>query len=539
MTIGQKILKLRNDANISQEHLAETLGVSRQSVSKWEMDQSLPQIDKVIQLSELFSISTDELLRDKVEINKGGAVKKRNKYFGTDGFRGEANINLTSLQAYKVGRFLGWFYSSALSGCQKAGYRPRIVIGKDTRRSSYMLEYSIVAGITASGADAYMLHVTTTPSVSYVTRTDEFDCGIMITASHNPYYDNGIKVINSHGEKLDDETTALIEAYLDGDLAALGIFEDDLPLARKSKIGCIHDYISGRNRYIGYLISVASNSYKNLKIGIDCANGASWNIAGSVFRALGAQVYNIGAEPDGLNINNECGSTHMKNLVDLVKEKHLDLGFAFDGDADRCLAVDENGKIVDGDAIIYILGKRLKSRGMLNDDTVVTTVMSNSGFVASLEKEGIKCVQTAVGDRFVYECMQDNDYSLGGEQSGHIIIKKYATTGDGLLTAIMIAEEMCDSKSTLSKLAENVKTYPQYMRNLRVKDKAAVAADKNVLDTVLEVEKLIGKNGRVLVRKSGTEPVIRVMVESLTEETCREYVQKIIDKIIECGHAAE
>ena len=539
MTIGQKILQLRSDANISQEHLAETLGVSRQSVSKWEMDQSQPQIDKVLQLAELFSISTDELLRDKVEINKGSTVKKRNKYFGTDGFRGEANINLTSLQAYKVGRFLGWYYSSALSGCQKAGYRPRIVIGKDTRRSSYMLEYSIVAGITASGADAYMLHVTTTPSVSYVTRTDEFDCGIMITASHNPYYDNGIKIINSHGEKLDDETTALIEAYLDGDLAALGIFENDLPLAQKFKIGCIHDYISGRNRYIGYLISVASNSYKNLKIGIDCANGASWNIAGSVFRALGAQVYNIGAEPDGLNINADCGSTHMENLVKIVKEKHLDLGFAFDGDADRCLAVDENGKIVDGDAIIYILGKRLKSRGMLNDDTVVTTIMSNSGFVASLEKEGIKCVQTAVGDRFVYECMQDNDYSLGGEQSGHIIIKKYATTGDGLLTAIMITEEMCDSKSTLSKLAENVMTYPQYMKNLRVKDKAAVAADKTVLETVLEVERLIGKNGRVLVRKSGTEPVIRVMVESLTEETCKEYVNKIIDKIIECGHAAE
>ena len=539
MTIGQKILQLRNDANISQEQLAETLGVSRQSVSKWEMDQSLPQIDKVLQLAELFSVSTDELLRDKLEINKNGTEIVHNKYFGTDGFRGEANMNLTSIQAYKVGRFLGWYYASTLSGCHKAGYRPRIVIGKDTRRSSYMLEYSIVAGITASGADAYMLHVTTTPSVSYVTRMDEFDCGIMITASHNPYYDNGIKVINSHGEKLDDETTALIEAYLDGDLASLGVFDDDLPQAHKSKIGCIHDYISGRNRYIGYLISVASNSYKNLKIGIDCANGASWNIASSVFRALGAQVYTIGAEPDGLNINDGCGSTHMENLVNLVKEKHLDLGFAFDGDADRCLAVDENGKIIDGDAIIYILGKRLKIRGMLNDDTVVTTVMSNSGFVASLEKEGIKCVQTTVGDRFVYECMQNNNYSLGGEQSGHIIIKKYATTGDGLLTAIMIAEEICDSKSTLSKLAENVKTYPQYTKNIRVKDKPAVMADKNVLEAVAEVEKLIGKDGRVLLRQSGTEPVIRVMVEALTEERCREYAQKVIDKIIECGHAYE
>ncbi len=538
MTIGQKILQLRSDANISQEQLAETLGVSRQSVSKWEMDQALPQIDKVLQLSELFSVSTDELLHDKIEIKKKSS-KARNKYFGTDGFRGEANINLTSLQAYKVGRFLGWYYASKLSGCQKSGYRPKIVIGKDTRRSSYMLEYSIVAGITASGADAYMLHVTTTPSVSYVTRQDEFDCGIMITASHNPYYDNGIKVINSHGEKLDDETTALIEAYLDGDLISLGVTGDDLPLAQKSKIGCIHDYVSGRNRYIGYLISVASNSYKNLKIGIDCANGASWNIASSVFSALGAQVYTIGAEPDGLNINTDCGSTHMENLVKLVKEKHLDLGFAFDGDADRCLAVDENGKIIDGDAIIYILGKRLKGRGMLNEDTVVTTVMSNSGFVASLEKEGIKCVQTTVGDRFVYECMQNNNYSIGGEQSGHIIIKKYATTGDGLLTAIMIAEEICDSKTSLAKLAEPVKTYPQYTKNVRVKDKPAVMTDKNVLAAVSEVERLIGKDGRVLLRQSGTEPVIRVMIESLTYEKCVEYAQIIVDRIIEGGHASE
>ena len=538
MTIGQKILQLRNDANISQEQLAETLGVSRQSVSKWEMDQALPQIDKVLQLAQLFSISTDELLQDKIEINKS-QKPKRNKYFGTDGFRGEANVNLTSIQAYKVGRFLGWYFASKLSGCQKAGYRPKIVIGKDTRRSSYMLEYSIVAGITASGADAYMLHVTTTPSVSYVTRQDEFDCGIMITASHNPYYDNGIKVINSHGEKLDDETTSLIEAYLDGDLASLGVMGEDLPLAQKSKIGCIHDYVSGRNRYIGYLISVASNSYKNLKIGIDCANGASWNIASSVFSALGAQVYTIGAEPDGLNINTDCGSTHMENLVKMVKEKHLDLGFAFDGDADRCLAVDENGKVIDGDAIIYILGKRLKSRGMLNDDTVVTTVMSNSGFVASLDKVGIKCVQTKVGDRFVYECMQNNNYSIGGEQSGHIIIKKYATTGDGILTAIMIAEEICDSKSSLAKLAEPVKTYPQYMKNVRVKDKAAVMGDKAVLAAVAEVEKLIGKDGRVLLRQSGTEPVIRVMVESLTQEKCVEYAQIVVDKIIESGHASE
>ena len=538
MTIGQKIVQLRTAKGISQEQLAETLGVSRQSVSKWEMDQALPQIDKVLQLSTLFSISTDELLHDKIEIAKP-AERKKNKYFGTDGFRGEANITLTSMHAYKVGRFLGWYYSSKLSGCTKSGYRPRIVIGKDTRRSSYMLEYSIVAGITASGADAYMLHVTTTPSVSYVTRMDGFDCGIMITASHNPFYDNGIKVINSRGEKLDDDTTALIEAYIDGDLATLGVAGDDLPLAQKAKIGCIHDYVAGRNRYIGYLISVASNSYKNLKIGIDCANGASWSIANAVFSALGAQTYIIGNEPDGLNVNQDCGSTHIEHLQKLVKEKHLDLGFAFDGDADRCLAIDENGNLVDGDAIIYILGKRLKSKGTLNDNTVVMTIMSNSGFIASLDEIGIKCVQTAVGDRFVYECMQNNDYVIGGEQSGHIIMKKYATTGDGILTAIMIAEEICDSKTTLSKLAEPIKLYPQYLESVRVKDKTAAVEDKNVKRAVENAEKLINKKGRVLIRQSGTEPVIRVMVEAETYENCVDYTKSIISAIRDGGHCIE
>ncbi len=538
MTIGQKITQMRIASDISQEQLSESLGVSRQSVSKWETDQALPQIDKVLQLAELFGVTVDELLRDNIEL-KDTAKKTRNKYFGTDGFRGEANINLTSDQAYKVGRFLGWYFSSKLSGCTKAGYRPRIVIGKDTRRSSYMLEYSIAAGITASGADAYMLHVTTTPSVSYVTRMDEFDCGIMITASHNPFYDNGIKVINSHGEKLDDATTELIEAYLDGDMAAIGVASDDLPFAQKSKIGCIIDYVAGRNRYIGYLVSVASNSYKKLRIGLDCANGASWNIAPAVFSALGAQIYVMGNEPDGLNVNNGCGSTHIERLQELVKENHLDVGFAFDGDADRCLAVDENGKIVDGDAIIYILGKRLKSRGMLNGDTVVATVMSNSGFVASLEKIGIKCEQTAVGDRFVYECMQNNNYAIGGEQSGHIIMKKYATTGDGILTAIMLTEELCDSKSTLSQLAEPIMLYPQYLRNVRVKDKAAVLADKNVLASLAEVEALINKNGRALLRQSGTEPLIRVMIEAETEEKCVEYADIVCKAILAGGHAQE
>lgn len=540
MTIGEKITVLRNALSMSQETLADKLMVSRQAVSKWEMDQAQPQVDNVLQICELFNISTDELLYDNVVINrtkKGERVK--NKYFGTDGFRGEANVNLTSMQAYKVGRFLGWYYSSPLSGCQKPGYRPKIVIGKDTRRSSYMLEYSIVAGLTASGADAYMLHVTTTPSISYVTRQDEFDCGIMITASHNPFYDNGIKIINKYGEKLDDETTALIEAYIDGDLSVLGVQDKDLPLARRDRIGQIIDHVSGRNRYVGYLISVASNSYKHLRIGLDCANGASWMIAKAVFDALGAQTVIIGAQPDGLNVNNGCGSTHIEKLCELVKEHHLDVGFAFDGDCDRCIAVDENGNVVDGDGMMYALANRLKNKGMLNDNTVVATIMSNSGFFSSLKKKGIECVQTKVGDRFVYEEMQNNDYSIGGEQSGHIILKKYATTGDGILTAIMIAEEMCDRKLSLSSLLEGLMLYPQHVVNVRVKDKEAVMNDSDVKHELVEVEKLIDGNGRALLRQSGTEPVIRIMIEAVTQGLCEEYADRIANVITNNGHCTE
>lgn len=533
MTIGQKITHLRTNMSISQEKLAEMLGVSRQSVSKWEMDQALPQIDKILQIANIFSVSCDELLKDEVVLSSC-TDSGSNKYFGTDGFRGEANISLTSMHAFKVGRFLGWHFQKENTDKSR---RPKIVIGKDTRRSSYMLEYAIASGIATSGADAYILHVTTTPSVSYVTRIDGFDCGIMITASHNPFYDNGIKVINRYGEKLDDETTALIEAYLDGNLARLGIDGDDLPLATNDKIGLIQDHVSGRNRYIGYLISVASNSYKKLRIGLDCANGAAWSIARAVFGALGAELYVVGDEPDGLNVNRGCGSTHLENLVKLVREKHLDVGFSFDGDCDRCLAVDEHGNMVDGDKIMYLLAKRLKARGMLNDNTVVATVMSNSGFVASLNKIGIKCVQTKVGDRFVYECMQEKGYSIGGEQSGHIIMKKYATTGDGLLTAIMVAEEICDSKSSLSTLVEDVTLYPQYLKNVRVKDKDAVMNDKAVLASLDEVEALIAGNGRALLRQSGTEPLIRVMIEAETEDKCREYADIIANAIIEGGHA--
>lgn len=534
MTIGEKITKLRVASEMSEEKLAKEMSVSRLLIQEWERDQTLPSIDKVLQLCEMFKVSTDELLFDKIAIHRivPGEIYKY-KYFGTDGFRGEANVSLTSMHAYKVGRFLGWYYLSKLSGCSDRGYRPRIVIGKDTRRSSYMIEYSIVAGITASGADAYMLHVTTTPSVSFVTRQDEFDCGIMITASHNQFYDNGIKIINKSGEKLDDGITKLIEEYIDGNLKALDISDYDLPLAYGEKLGCIVDYVSGRNRYLGYLISLATKSYKNLKIGLDCANGASWMIAKSVFNALGAKTVVVGDEPDGLNINRDCGSTHIENLCKIVREKNLDLGFAFDGDADRCIAVDENGDIVDGDKILYILGRRFKDMGKLNENTVVGTIMSNSGLAESFKEIGIKYEQTNVGDRFVYERMQQENYSLGGEQSGHIIIKKYVTTGDGILTALMITEEVCDKKTSLARLVEPVKMYPQLLKNLVVKDKASIFSDEEVQRKVKEVEKLINGKGRVLLRESGTESVIRIMIEAQSEDECRKYSEMIAKTIVE------
>ncbi len=539
MTIGENIVILREKAGLSQEALAEKCSVSRQSISKWETNQAFPQIDKVILMSEIFGISVDELLKVSQKSAAPSSASTPGKYFGTDGFRGEANVGLTSMHAYKIGRFLGWYFASPLYNGEKHGKRPRIVIGKDTRRSSYMLEYAIVAGITASGADAYMLHVTTTPSVSYVTRQDEFDCGIMITASHNPFFDNGIKVINRHGEKLDDYTVSLIESYLDGDLKKLNVYADDIPLAHRDKIGCIVDYVAGRNRYVGYLISLASHSYKNLKIGLDCANGASWMIARSVFAALGANVTMLGTEPNGLNINDGCGSTHIENLAKTVREKHLDIGFAFDGDADRCIAVDENGNVVDGDSIIYLLGKRLKDRGMLNGDTVVATTMSNGGLVTSLSEIGISCVQTDVGDRFVYECMQKNDYSLGGEQSGHIIVKKYATTGDGILTAIMVTEEICDRKSTLSKLTEDMRYYPQITENVRVADKDAVLNDPQVTEVMASIKERLLPTERIILRKSGTEPLIRIMVECENADKCRKYASEMLECIRERGYELE
>ena len=543
MTIGEKITYLRTRSKISQEQLAERLDVSRQSVSKWELDQALPQVEKLVLLCDVFSITTDALLRDDIIIDSDPASKKSNdandygnKYFGTDGFRSEANVDLTSDQAYKVGRFLGWYFASPLSGCTKANYRPRIVIGKDTRRSSYMLEYSIAAGIASSGADAYILHVTTTPSVSYITRTDDFDCGIMITASHNPFYDNGIKVINRYGEKLDDAVASLIEAYLDGDTEKLGVGGPDLPFAKRDKVGCIVDYFAGRNRYVGYLLSLASHSYRNLKIGLDCANGASWSIAKAIFEALGAKTYVIGNAPDGINVNLGVGSTHIEALQALVSKNKLDVGFAFDGDADRCIAVDEKGSVVDGDKIIFALANRLKDRGMLDGDAVVTTVMSNSGLKKALKSVGISNVQTNVGDRFVYECMQKNGYGLGGEQSGHIIMRKYATTGDGLLTAIMITEEMLDRKSPLSALVSPVKLFPQKTKNVRVHSKDAVMADEDIMGKVEECQRKIGDGGRVLLRRSGTEPVIRIMAECETEEMCDIYIDKIYSVLKKKGY---
>ena len=456
------------------------------------------------------------------------------KYFGTDGFRGEAGLALTSDHAYKIGRFLGWYYASSLSGEHE--HKPKIVVGKDTRRSSYMLEYSIAAGLTASGADAYMLHVTTTPSVSYVVRQDDFDCGIMISASHNPFYDNGIKLINSRGEKMDDHTLSLIEKYIDGETAEFG-FDAEFPFATRENVGKIIDYTAGRNRYVGYLISVAANSYKELNIALDCANGASWMIAKSVFDALGAKTHVINAEPDGVNINMNAGSTNIEVLKSFVKEHKCDVGFAFDGDADRCIAVDENGGIVNGDHTIYIIAQMLRKKGLLKGDKVVATVMSNIGFFKAIEETGMECIQTTVGDKYVHEAMLKHDVSIGGEQSGHTIIRKYASTGDGILTAIMLTECMVEYKSTLSQLAAPVKMFPQTVKNIAVKDKKAVMRDEKILALVNEISEKLGKSGRILLRQSGTEPVIRVMVECSSAKDCDIYADKVISLIKEKGYA--
>ena len=439
------------------------------------------------------------------------------KYFGTDGFRGEANVQLTVNHAFQVGRYVGWYYGR--------DHKAKIVIGKDTRRSSYMFEYALVAGITASGADAYLLHVTTTPSVSYVVRTEDFDCGIMISASHNPFHDNGIKLLNGNGQKIEPEIEARIEAYLDGSI-------EELPLATGEDIGRTVDYASGRNRYIGYLISIPCRDFKNIKVGLDCANGSSSAIAKSVFDALRAKTYVINNTPDGTNINTNCGSTHIEVLQRFVVDKGLDIGFAYDGDADRCIAVDHKGNIIDGDKIMYVCGKYLKEQGRLNGNTVVTTVMSNLGLYKALEREDIQYEQTAVGDKYVAENMMENNYSIGGEQSGHIIFSRYAATGDGILTSLMVMEACVEKKATLCDLAKEMKVYPQILRNVRVADKKTARENPKVQEAVEAAARALGTDGRILVRESGTEPLIRVMVEAGTEEICAEHVANVV-KVME------
>ena len=447
------------------------------------------------------------------------------KYFGTDGFRGEANKNLNFEHAVKIGRFLGWYYGARID--KKA----KIVIGKDTRRSSYMFEYALCTGLMASGADAYIMHVTTTPSVSYIARVDDFDCGIMISASHNPFYDNGIKLLNSHGEKMDEETILLVEDYIDGKI--------EVPLAEREAIGRTVDYVSGRNRYIGYLISMSKYSFKDVKVGLDCANGAAWSIAKAVFDALGAKTYVINADPDGYNINTDCGSTHIEHLQKFVVDNRLDIGFAYDGDADRCLCVDEKGNVVTGDHTLYIYGKYMKERGKLINNKVVTTVMSNFGLYKALDAIGIEYEKTKVGDKYVYENMVKTGNRIGGEQSGHIIFSKYATTGDGILTSLKLMEVMIAKEKPMSELAAPVVFYPQVLKNVRVKSKPDAQNDPDVQAAVADVAKALGDEGRILVRESGTEPVIRVMVEAGTHETCEKYVDQVIDVIKAKGHLAE
>ena len=446
------------------------------------------------------------------------------KYFGTDGFRGEANVNLTYDHAVKIGRFLGWYYGKRLD--KKA----KVVIGKDTRRSSYMFEYALCAGLTASGADAYIMHVTTTPSVSYIARTEDFDCGIMISASHNPYYDNGIKLVNDHGEKMDEETILKVEDYLDGKI--------DVPLALRNEIGRTVDYAEGRNRYIGYLISMSKYSFKGKRVGLDVANGAAWAIAKSVFDALGAKTYVMNNQPDGYNINTDCGSTHIEHLQKFVIENNLDVGFAYDGDADRCLCVDEKGNVVTGDHILYIYGLYMKERGKLLNNTIVTTVMSNFGLYKALDKVGIDYEKTKVGDKYVYENMVTNGHRIGGEQSGHIIFTKYATTGDGILTSLKMMEVLLAKEKPMSELAAPVVFYPQVLKNVRVKSKPEAQNDPDVQAAVQKVADELGDTGRILVRESGTEPVIRVMVEAESDEVCEKFVDSVIEVIKEKGHIA-
>ena len=446
------------------------------------------------------------------------------KYFGTDGFRGEANQNLTFEHAVKIGRYLGWYYGARL------GKKAKVVIGKDTRRSSYMFEYALCTGLMASGADAYIMHVTSTPSVSYIARVDDFDCGIMISASHNPFYDNGIKLLNGNGEKMDEETILKVEDFIDG--------KTTVPTATREQIGRTVDYVAGRNRYIGYLISMSKFSFKGVKVGLDVANGAAWSIARGVFDALGAKTYVMNDHPDGCNINTDCGSTHIEHLQKFVVENRLDIGFAYDGDADRCLCVDEKGNVVTGDHILYVYGLYMKERGKLENNKVVTTVMSNFGLYKALDKVGIEYDKTKVGDKYVYENMVQTGNRIGGEQSGHIIFTKYATTGDGILTSLKMMEVMLAKEKPMSELAAPVVFYPQVLKNVRVKSKPDAQNDPDVQAAVKKVADALGDTGRILVRESGTEPVIRVMVEAESDAICEKHVDSVIDVIRAKGHLA-
>ncbi len=448
------------------------------------------------------------------------------RYFGTDGFRGEANVNLTAIHAFKIGKFLGWYYGEQ---AKERGECARIVIGKDTRRSSYMFEYALSSGITSAGADAYLLHVTTTPSVAYTVTRDKFDCGIMISASHNPYYDNGIKLINSNGEKMEDEVISQIEDYLDG-------IRGEVPYATRENIGRTVDYIAGRNKYVGHLISLCNHSFRGLKVGLDCANGSAWMIAKSVFETLGAKVYVINAEPDGININKDAGSTHIEGLRKYVLDNNLDVGFAFDGDADRCLCVDEKGNIIDGDKILYIYASYLKERGELVNNTVVATVMSNCGLFKALDERGINYAKTAVGDKNVNDYMVSHNLCIGGEQSGHIIFRQFASTGDGILTSLKMMEVMLEKKLPLSKLGEPVVIYPQVLENVRVTDKKTVMGAPIVLEAIKKAEERLCGNGRMLVRESGTEPLVRVMAEASDEQICKECIDIVVQAITACGY---
>ena len=531
MKIADKIIHLRKTNHLSQDELARALEVSRQSLCKWEKGNIEPRPDKVIELAKLFKISIDDLIDDDVDLIKtNNRVVDRNykpRYFSTNGYRGEANKELTSDDAYKIGRFLGWYYSIPQLNKQKPWHKARIVIGKDTRRSSYMFEYAIAGGAASSGADVYMMHVTTTPSVGFIVRSEFFDCGVMITASHNPSYDNGIKLVDNKGEIIDDNLLYLLEAYLDNDLSALGINDSDLPFAKRSDIGIISDFEVGREKYINYLASLSKYSLNSLKIGLDTGNGASYSIAKTVFESLGAQLFVINNEPNGININDDSGSTHINSLCEYVKDNKLDIGFAFDGDADRCIAVDEKGNQADGDKIIYLLANKLKKQKALNENAVVITEMSNTGLIDALKEVGIKTVISDVGDRNVLEKMIDGGYELGGEQSGHIIMKKYATLSDGILTALMIVDDLLEKKLPLSELVKPVRLIPQIIKTIYVDKKEKTYNNLIKRNEFQNIKKEISKKGRLLIRASNTESAIRIMVEYNDTKACLLYIDKL------------